>query len=93
VKQLAQMHDLNDHRYLSSERQRVDNSPQNRPPMAVAMEWVSRILAVVFVMIGPGILGGWLDKRWGTGFLTLSGFAVGLTVGTVYLVVVAKPRK
>ena len=61
--------------------------------MAVAMEWVSRILAVVLVMIAPGLLGGWLDNRWGTGFLTLLGFAVGLTVGTAYLLVIAKSQR
>jgi len=58
--------------------------------MALAMEWVSRILAVVAVMVVPGLVGGWLDQRWGTGFLTLLGFALGLTVGTVYLVAVTR---
>ena len=61
--------------------------------MAIAMEWVSRILAVVIVMIAPGLLGGWLDNRWGTGFLTLLGFAVGLTAGTAYLLMVTKSKK
>jgi hypothetical protein len=60
--------------------------------MAVAMEWVSRILAAVVVMAGPGILGAWLDKRWGTGFLALVGFAVGITAGLYYLVTVTKPK-
>lgn len=60
--------------------------------MTVAMEWVSRILAVVVVMIGPGLLGGWLDRRWGTGFLTLLGFALGLSVGTAYLLVITRSR-
>jgi hypothetical protein len=56
------------------------------------MEWVSRILAVVVVMIGPGLLGHWLDRRWGTEFLTLLGFALGLSVGTAYLLVIARSK-
>lgn len=60
--------------------------------MAAAMEWVSRILAVVVVMVGPGLLGHWLDDRWGTSFLTLLGFALGLIAGTTYLIALTKPR-
>jgi hypothetical protein len=60
--------------------------------MAVAMEWVSRILAVVVVMIAPGLLGSWLDDRWGTSFLTLFGFALGLTAGTAYLLAITKAK-
>jgi hypothetical protein len=70
----------------------VSGDSNGRPPMTVAMEWVSRILAVVVVMIGPGLLGIWLDHRWGTGFLTLLGFALGLTGGTAYLLVVSRSR-
>jgi hypothetical protein len=71
----------------------VSGEPDGRPPMALAMEWVSRILAVVVVMIAPGLLGGWLDKRLGTGFLTLLGFALGLTAGTAYLLVVTRSKR
>ena len=68
----------------------MSNSPDRRPPMTVALEWVSRVMAVVVVMVGPGLLGNWLDNRWGTGFLTVLGFAVGLTVGTAYLLALTK---
>lgn len=61
-------------------------SPDGRSPIAEAMEWVSRIFAVAVVMVLPGLAGQWLDKRWGTGFLALVGFAVGLTSGIAYLV-------
>lgn len=50
------------------------------------MEWVSRIFAVAVVMVLPGLAGQWLDKRLGTGFLALVGFAIGLTSGIAYLV-------
>lgn len=32
-------------------------------------------------MILPGLGGHWLDERWGTEFLTLVGFGLGLTAG------------
>lgn len=64
----------------------VTLSPDGRSPIAEAMEWVSRILAVAAVMVLPGLAGQWLDKRWGTGFLALVGFAIGLTSGIAYLV-------
>jgi len=54
------------------------------------MEWVSRILAVAAVMVLPGLAGGWLDKRWGTGFLGLAGFAVGVVSGIAYLLAITR---
>jgi hypothetical protein len=53
--------------------------------MAAAMEWVSRIITVSFEMVLPGLGGKWLDDRWGTNFLALVGFALGLTVGIWHL--------
>jgi hypothetical protein len=55
-------------------------------PMAAAMQWVARIFAAAFMMFLPGLGGQWLDKRWGTHFLGLVGFAVGLVGGVVYLI-------
>jgi Putative F0F1-ATPase subunit Ca2+/Mg2+ transporter len=62
-----------------------DPSGDKRPPMAAAMEWVSQITTVVLMMILPGLLGQWLDRRWGTGFLALVGFGLGLTTGIWHL--------
>ncbi len=55
--------------------------------MALAAQWVSRILTVCLVIIAPGILGQWLDRRWETNFLALLGFAFGLVTGMYYLLV------
>ncbi len=65
--------------------------PREKPsPMTEAMEWVSRILAVAAMMVLPGIAGQWLDKRLGTGFLGLVGFAIGVISGIAYLLAATK---
>ncbi|HWB12550.1 MAG TPA: hypothetical protein VG826_25215 [Pirellulales bacterium] len=67
------------------------NSSSNEPsPVAEAMTWVSRVMAVVAVMVLPGLAGLWLDKRWGLGFLGLTGFVIGLTSGIAYLITITK---
>ena len=58
---------------------------KERPPMVVAFEWVGKITGIGLEMVLPGILGHWLDERWGTGFLALVGFALGLTVAIWHL--------
>ena len=63
-----------------------DEAPPDPPhPMAEAMAWVSRIMTVSLEMVLPGLAGQWLDGRLGTKFLTLAGFALGLTAGTYHL--------
>lgn len=68
----------------------MDAPPERPSPMTEAMEWVSRILAVAAAMVLPGVAGQWLDKRLGTGFLGLVGFAVGVVSGLAYLLAVTK---
>lgn len=58
--------------------------------MALAMEWVSRITTVALEMVLPGVLGGWLDGRLGTGYLGLIGFAFGFAVGFWHLLRMTK---
>lgn len=59
----------------------VPDESQTPNPIAAAMEWVSRIITVALIMVLPGVGGQWLDARWGTGFIGLMGFALGLTAG------------
>jgi hypothetical protein len=58
----------------------------------VAFEWVGRILAVVVEMIVPGLVGRYLDDRWGPGFLALIGFGGGLCLGIWHLIVMTRPK-
>ena len=66
------------------------NSPPSRHPIAIAMEWVSRIFTVALEMILPGLGGQWLDRKLGTGFLVLVGFVLGLTLGITHLLLMTK---
>ena len=54
-----------------------------RSPLAVALEWVSRITAVALMMVLPGLLGYWLDKKLETQFLMPAGFVFGV-VGAIW---------
>lgn len=60
--------------------------------MAIAMEWVSRIIAVALIMVLPGIAGGWLDDRWGTSFVALAGFALGISAGIYHLLLMTRVK-
>jgi len=56
------------------------------------MEWVSRITTVALMMVLPGLAGTWLDKRWGTGFIGLLGFALGVPAGIWYLLQMTRAK-
>jgi hypothetical protein len=54
-----------------------------RPPLAVGMEWASRVTTISMEMVVPALIGYWLDQRWGTHNVLLSigavlGFIIGL---------------
>ncbi len=68
-----------------------ENSPSpSETVWQLASQWIARTLAVSLIMVGPGLLGAMADKKLGTGFLSPLGFALGLVVGTIGLVVLAK---
>jgi hypothetical protein len=54
-------------------------------PIGEAMTWVSRIVAVGLTMFLPGVAGGWLDARLGTGFLGPLGMTLGLVTAILWL--------
>jgi hypothetical protein len=65
-------------------------SGDHRPPLAVAMQWISQITTIVMEMVLPGLAGQWLDNRWGTGFIALLGFGVGIAVAITHLIAISK---
>ncbi|MGQ0634889.1 MAG: AtpZ/AtpI family protein [Planctomycetaceae bacterium] len=57
-----------------------------RPPVAVAMEWVSRITTVALTMVLPAWAGYWCDGRFGTGpWLLILGAGGGMAIGMLQL--------
>jgi len=61
----------------------VENSPDDRRLLALALEWVSRITTISLEMALPALLGYWVDQKLGTKILFLAlgaiaGFALGL---------------
>ncbi len=66
-------------------------SPPRINPLAMALVWVSRIMVVGLEMVLPGLAGQWLDAHFGLRFLTLLGFAFGLTAGIYHLVLMTRP--
>lgn len=60
--------------------------------MGVALTWVARVFAVAMEMVLPGVFGGFLDRYFGVGFLALTGFGLGISLGVYHLVVMTKPK-
>lgn len=65
-------------------------SPDPYAPMAIALEWSARIMAVALEMVLPGLAGVWLDRRFGTQCLAWLGFVFGLVAGMWHLIRVTK---
>ena len=68
----------------------------NRPsadPLALAMEWVSKITTVALEMVLPAIGGGYLDQRLGTKYWALAGLVLGFTVGMWHLLQMTKVKR
>ena len=55
-------------------------------PMSEALNWFSRILAVGVVMLALGWVGGKIDEWFGTKFIAVIGFLIGMTVGLIALI-------
>jgi hypothetical protein len=58
--------------------------------MALAAQWVARIMAVSVLMVAPGLAGQWLDRWLGTSFLALVGFGIGISSGLGSLLVMTR---
>ncbi len=67
----------------------ADESRERKTAMNLALEWLSRTLAILLFMVGPGLVGSWLDKRLGTGWLTPAGLIVGMALATGLLILLA----
>lgn len=72
----------------------VKDSSDGRSPLAVALEWSSRITVISLQMVLPGLFGYWLDQRFGTKvvFLIL-GIFFGLASGLWSLIRLAQEKR
>lgn len=64
--------------------------PDRRPPLAVAMHWVTQVSTISLEMALPPVLGHWADSRWGTGpWLVSVGAIFGFAVAMLQLLKLA----
>ena len=62
--------------------------PDNRPPLAAALEWVSQITAIALEIVGCIWVGRWLDGRLDSHYWAIVGLIVGPVVGFYHLLTV-----
>jgi F0F1-type ATP synthase assembly protein I len=66
-------------------------APQDQSSaLALAFQWLSHATTVAAMMLLPGLLGHWLDKRLGTSVWAIGGFLLGLVLGTYYLLSIVR---
>jgi F0F1-type ATP synthase assembly protein I len=69
----------------------VEPPPDDRSPMAVALEWTSRITAIGLEMALPAGGGFWLDRRFQTTpIFSAAGALLGFAVGFYHLLQIAR---
>ena len=68
-----------------------DDSPATDAvsPIGEGFAWVARITGVGLAMTLPAVVGGWLDARFGTGFLAPAGLVLGFVVALAWIVAMA----
>ncbi len=69
----------------------MTSPPDGRSPAARAAEWSSRIMTICLEMVVPGLVGYWLDKKFGTKFVfMLLGFALGFAIAIKHLLYITR---
>jgi F0F1-type ATP synthase assembly protein I len=69
----------------------VNNIPDGRSPIAVAMHWASQVTTISIEMVLPILLGVWTDQRLGTrAVFSILGAIAGLWLGIWNLIRIAK---
>jgi F0F1-type ATP synthase assembly protein I len=71
----------------------VAQPPDDRTPIAIAVQWSATIMTISLEMVVPGLIGYWLDQQFGTRVVfLLIGFALGGILATLALMRIAKNR-
>jgi len=66
------------------------SADESRNAINASINAFSRVLAVMLLMIVPGVVGYFLDKWLGTQFLIVIGFIIGMVLAIFGLILVAK---
>ncbi len=67
------------------------SGPEPRSPLALGIEWASRIMALGFEFALPALAGNYLDKRLGSGPVgLLAGMVLGFAGGMIHLLRIAR---
>ena len=67
--------------------------PDDRLTLAQAYQCATRVVTIAIAMVVPGLVGYWLDSRWGTRALaTMLGFALGMTYGIMQSARMSPPQ-
>ncbi len=62
-------------------------------PVGEGMVWASRIIAIGLSMFLPGVIGGWLDDRFGLRLLGPAGFLLGFAAAIYWLTQIGNKPK
>jgi F0F1-type ATP synthase assembly protein I len=69
----------------------MKDTPDDRPPMTIAMEWSARLMTIGLEMALPAAGGYWLDGRIGTSpVFVILGAMLGFAVGMFHLMQIAR---
>ena len=68
----------------------LKSSPREPHPIAEAVRGVGILTTIGLEMALPGLIGHWLDRRFGLRFLAFVGLALGFAIGLLSLVKIAR---
>jgi F0F1-type ATP synthase assembly protein I len=66
---------------------------RNRLIWEDAFAWIGRIFATMVFMVGPALIGLWLDRQLGTKFLAAIGIIVGMGLGITALLILVNVKR
>lgn len=65
--------------------------PEPDSVVSLGVRWATRVTSIGLEFALPPLLGGYLDRRWGTGsILTIVGALFGFTAGMVHILAIAR---
>lgn len=66
---------------------------RNRLIWEDASAWIGRIFATMIFMVGPALAGLWLDRQFGTKFLSAIGVMIGMALGITALLILVNVKR